>query len=187
MTDLAGNVTTAPLTIWYNTTPKAKKLTANGNEWGPGNKGIDEHGEPFDYSSEQYVALDFSTAASDSGETPVDYLVITVSRNALANGALYRKEASGPYVPLEPEEGVYQFYAIDEIYYLPNRYWSGTETIPFTVTDDANTPATSDSKNAVVTIAKFIAYTSDDEVETVQDSGSYSFNVLQNDFDNSEG
>lgn len=151
-TDKAGNTSAKTFIVWYNTTPEATAFTANGSEWGPGNKGVDEHGEPFDYSSEQYVALDFASNVDDNNETPVENLVITVPQEAVVNGALYKKEANGPYVPLEPEEGVYAFNATDEIYYLPNRYWSGTETIPFTTTDDANTPATSDSKNIVVTI-----------------------------------
>ncbi len=151
-TDKAGNTSAKTFIVWYNTTPEATAFTANGNEWGPGNKGVDEHGEPFDYSSEQYVALDFASNVDDNNETPVENLVITVPQEAVVNGALYKKEANGPYVPLEPEEGVFTFKAADEIYYLPNRYWSGTETLPFTVTDDANTPATSDSKNVVVTI-----------------------------------
>lgn len=151
-TDKAGNTSAKTFIVWYNTTPTATAFTANGSEWGPGNKGIDEHGEPFDYSSEQYVALDFAGNVDDNNETPVENLVITVPQEAVVNGALYKKEANGPYVPLEPEEGVFTFKAADGICYLPNRYWSGTETLPFTVTDDANTPTTSDSKNAVVTI-----------------------------------
>ena len=161
LTDLAGNQTTAPLTIWYNTTPEATSFTASGNEWGPGNNGIDEYGEPFDYSSRQYVALDFAAKVHDNNETPVENLVVTVSQGALANGALYRKE-KGLFVELEPEGGSYCFTAGDAVYYLPSRYWSGTETIPFVVTDDANTPETSDSKNVVVTISPVTTQTAVD-------------------------
>ena len=180
LTDLAGNQTTAPLTIWYNTTPEATAFTANGSEWGPGNKGIDEHGEPFDYSSEQYVALDFAGNVDDNNETPVENLVITVPQDALVNGELYKKEANGAYVPLEPEDGVYLFNATDEIYYLPNRYWSGTETIPFTTTDDANTPATSESKNVVVTIAPVTTQTEVDWIspESVDENSLASEQVI---------
>ena len=180
LTDLAGNQTTAPLTIWYNTTPEATAFDANGSEWGPGNKGIDEHGEPFDYSSEQYVALDFAGNVDDNNETPVENLIITVPQDALVNGELYKKEANGAYVPLEPEDGVYLFNATDEIYYLPNRYWSGTETIPFTTTDDANTPATSESKNVVVTIAPVTTQTEVDWIspESVDENSLASEQVI---------
>ena len=158
LTDLAGNQTTAPLTIWYNTTPEATSFDASGNEWGPGNKGIDGHGEPFDYSSRQYVALDFAGNVDDNNQTPVENLSVTVSQDALANGTLYKNEY-GVFVELEPDSGFYWFYAGDAVYYLPNRYWSGTETIPFVVTDDANTPATGDIKNVVVTISPVTSQT----------------------------
>ncbi|MBR6435887.1 MAG: hypothetical protein IKS45_05210, partial [Thermoguttaceae bacterium] len=146
-TDKAGNSTSETFVVWYNTTPEATAFEAAGNEWGPGNKGAD-----FDYSTEQYVALDFSTAADDNDETPVENLVIAVPADALANGALYEKSGD-EYTLLEAEDGAITFKATDSIFYLPNKYWSGTETLPFTVTDDANTPATSDSKNVVITIA----------------------------------
>ncbi len=179
-TDKAGNTSAKTFIVWYNTTPEATAFTANGSEWGPGNKGVDEHGEPFDYSSEQYVALDFAGNVDDNNETPVENLVITVPQEAVVNGALYKKEANGPYVPLEPEDGVYVFNATDEIYYLPNRYWSGTETIPFTTTDDANTPATSESKNVVVTIAPVTTQTEVDWIspESVDENSLASEQVI---------
>ena len=158
LTDIAGNQTTAPLAIWYNTTPEATSFDASGNEWGPGNKGIDMYGEPFDYSSGQYVALDFAGNVDDNNETPVENLGVTVSQDALANGTLYKNE-NGVFVELEPDGGFYWFYAGDAVYYLPRRYWSGTETIPFVVTDDANTPKTGDSKNVVVTISSVTTQT----------------------------
>lgn len=179
-TDKAGNTSAKTFIVWYNTTPEATAFTANGSEWGPGNKGVDEHGEPFDYSSEQYVALDFAGNVDDNNETPVENLVISVPQEAVVNGALYKKEANGPYVPLEPEEGVFTFNATDEIYYLPNRYWSGTETIPFTTTDDANTPATSESKNVVVTIAPVTTQTEVDWIspESVDENSLASEQVI---------
>ena len=145
-TDKAGNTNAKTFIVWYNTTPEATAFEATGNEWGPGNKG-----EDFDYSTEQYVELDFSTAADDNDETPVADLVIAIPEDALTNGALYEKSGD-EYTLLEPEDGVITFKATDAIFYLPNKYWSGTETLPFTVTDDANTPATSESKNVVITI-----------------------------------
>lgn len=179
-TDKAGNTSAKTFIVWYNTTPEATAFEATGSEWGPGNKGVDEHGEPFDYSSEQYVALDFASNVDDNNETPVENLVITVPQDAVVNGALYKKEANGPYVPLEPEEGVFTFKAADEIYYLPNRYWSGTETIPFTTTDDANTPATSESKNVVVTIAPVTTQTEVDWIspESVDENSLASEQVI---------
>ncbi len=179
-TDKAGNTSAKTFIVWYNTTPTATAFTANGSEWGPGNKGIDGHGNPFDYSSEQYVALDFAGYVDDNNETPVENLDVIVPRNALVNGKLYKKEANGPYVPLEPEEGVFTFKAADEIYYLPNRYWSGTETLPFTVTDDANTPATSESKNVVVTIAPVTTQTEVDWIspESVDENSLASEQVI---------
>ena len=141
-TDKAGNSTSETFVVWYNTTPEATAFEAAGSEWGPGNVG---------HTTEEYVALDFSTAADDNDETPVENLVITVPADALANGALYEKSGD-EYTLLEPEDGVITFKATDSIFYLPNKYWSGTETLPFTVTDDANTPATSDSKNVLITI-----------------------------------
>ena len=53
LTDIAGNQTTAPLALWYNTSPVADNFEASGIEWGPGNKRTPVHGEPFDYSSEK--------------------------------------------------------------------------------------------------------------------------------------
>ena len=141
-TDKAGNTNAKTFIVWYNTTPEATAFEATGSEWGPGNVG---------HATEGYVALDFSTAADDNDETPVEDLVITIPADAVVNGALYEKSGD-EYTLLEAEDGAITFKAGDSIFYLPNKYWSGTETLPFTVTDDANTPATSDSKNVVITI-----------------------------------